>query len=35
LQTENPIVLPEEPKEQLKVQPQEVPEANEEDIEEL
>jgi hypothetical protein len=33
--TENPVVVPEEPEEQLEVQPQEVPEANEEDVEEL
>jgi hypothetical protein len=31
-QTENPVVVPEE---QFKVQPQEVPEADEEDVEEL
>jgi hypothetical protein len=35
LQTENPVVIPEEPEEQLEVQPQEVPEADEEDVEEL
>jgi hypothetical protein len=35
LQTENPVVVPKEPKEQLEVQSQEVPEANKEDIEEL
>jgi hypothetical protein len=35
LQTENPVVVPKEPKEQLEVQSQEVPEADEEDIEEL
>jgi hypothetical protein len=35
LQTENPVVVPEEPEEQLEVQPQEVLEANEEDVEEL
>jgi hypothetical protein len=34
-QTENPVVIPEEPEEQLKVQPQEVPKAGEEDVEEL
>ena len=34
-QTENPVVIPEEPKEQLEVQPQEVPEADEEDVEKL
>ena len=34
-QTENPVVIPEEPEEQLEVQPQEVPEADEEDVEEL
>ena len=34
-QTENPVVIPEEPEEQLEVQPQEVPEADEDDIEEL
>jgi hypothetical protein len=34
-QAENPIVVPEELKEQLEVQPQEVPKADEEDIEEL
>ena len=34
-QTENPVVIPEEPEEQFEVQPQEVPEANEEDVEEL
>jgi hypothetical protein len=34
-QTEDPVVVPEEPKEQLEVQPQEVPETDEEDIEEL
>jgi hypothetical protein len=34
LQTENPVGVPEEPKEQLEVQPQEVPEADEEDVEE-
>jgi hypothetical protein len=32
---ENPIIAPVEPEEQLKVQPQEVPEADEEDVEEL
>jgi hypothetical protein len=35
LQAENPVVVPEEPEEQLEVQPQEVLEANEEDVEEL
>jgi hypothetical protein len=34
-QTENPVVIPEELEEQLKVQPQEVPKADEEDVEEL
>jgi hypothetical protein len=34
-QIENPVVVPEEPEEQLEVQPQEVPEADEEDVEEL
>jgi hypothetical protein len=34
-QAENPVVVPEEPKEQLKVQPQEMPEVDEEDVEEL
>jgi hypothetical protein len=34
-QAENPVVVPEKPKEQLEVQPHEVPEANEEDVEEL
>jgi hypothetical protein len=34
-QTENPIVVPEEPEEQLEVQPQEVTEADEEDVEVL
>ena len=34
-QTENLIVIPEEPEEQLEVQPQEVTEADEEDVEEL
>ena len=34
-QTENLVVIPEEPEEQLEVQPQEVPEADEEDVEEL
>ena len=34
-QTENPVVIPEEPEEQLEVQQQEVPEAGEEDVEEL
>jgi hypothetical protein len=34
-QTESPIVVPEETEEQLEVQPQEVPKANEEDVEEL
>jgi hypothetical protein len=34
-QGENPVVIPEEPEERLEVQPQEVPEADEEDIEEL
>jgi hypothetical protein len=32
---ENPVVIPEEPEEQLEVQPQEVPKADEEDVEEL
>jgi hypothetical protein len=32
---ENPVVAPVEPEEQLEVQPQEVPEADEEDVEEL
>jgi hypothetical protein len=34
-QTENPVVVSEEPKEQLQVQPQEVLEADDEDVEEL
>ena len=34
-QTENPVIIPEEPEEQLEVQPQEVTEADEEDIKEL
>jgi hypothetical protein len=34
-QTESPVVIPEEPEEQLEVQPQEVTEADEEDVEEL
>ena len=34
-QTENPVVIPEEPEEQFEVQQQEVPEADEEDVEEL
>ena len=34
-QTENPVVISEELEEQLEVQPQEVPEADEEDVEEL
>ena len=34
-QTENLVVIPEEPEEQLEVQPQEVTEADEEDVEEL
>ena len=34
-QTENPVVITEEPEEQFEVQPQEVPEADEEDVEEL
>jgi hypothetical protein len=34
-QTKSPTVIPKEPEEQLKVQPQEVTEANEEDVEEL
>ena len=34
-QTENPVVIPEEPEEQLKVQSQEVPEADGDDVEEL
>jgi hypothetical protein len=33
-QIENPIIVPKEPEEQLEVQPQEVPEADEEDVEE-
>jgi hypothetical protein len=35
LQTKIPVVVPEEPEEELKVQPQEVTEADEEDVEEL
>ena len=34
-QTENPVVIPEESEEQFEVQQQEVPEAEEEDVEEL
>jgi hypothetical protein len=34
-QVESPVVIPKEPKEQLEVQPQEVLEADEEDVEEL
>jgi hypothetical protein len=34
-QTENPVIVLEEPEEQLEVQPQEVTEADEEDVEEL
>jgi hypothetical protein len=34
-QTESPVVVPEEPEEQLEVQPQEVTEADEEDVDEL
>jgi hypothetical protein len=34
-QAENPVVVPEEPEEQLEVQPQEVPEVDEEDVKEL
>jgi hypothetical protein len=34
-QTESPVVVPEEPEEQLEVQPQEVTEADKEDVEEL
>jgi hypothetical protein len=34
-QAETPVIVPEEPEEQLEVQPQEVPKADEEDIEEL
>jgi hypothetical protein len=34
-QAENPVVVPEEPEEQLEVQSQEVPEVDEEVIEEL
>ena len=34
-QTESLVIIPEEPKEQLEVQPQEVTEADEEDVEEL
>jgi hypothetical protein len=34
-QTESLVVVPEEPEKQLEVQPHEVPEANEEDVEEL
>ena len=34
-QTESPLVVPEEPEEQFEVQPQEVTEADEEDVEEL
>jgi hypothetical protein len=34
-QTDNPVVIPEEPEEPLEVQPKEVTEADEEDVEEL
>jgi hypothetical protein len=34
-QIKSPVIVPEEPEEQLEVQPQEVPEADEEDVEEL
>ena len=34
-QTESPVIIPEEPEEQLEVQSQEVTEADEEDVEEL
>jgi hypothetical protein len=34
-QIESSVVVPEEPEEQLEVQPQEVTEADEEDVEEL
>jgi hypothetical protein len=34
-QTENTVIVLEEPEEQLEVQPQEVTEADEEDVEEL
>jgi DNA-directed RNA polymerase specialized sigma24 family protein len=34
-QAENPVIVSEEPEEQFEVQPQEVPKADEEDIEEL
>lgn len=34
-QTESPFVVPEEPEEQLEVQPQEATEVDEEDVEEL
>jgi hypothetical protein len=34
-QAENPVVVPEKPEEQLEVQPQEVPEDDQEDVEEL
>jgi hypothetical protein len=34
-QTENPVVVSEKPEEQLEVQPKEVPEVDEEDVEEL
>jgi hypothetical protein len=34
-QTENPVIVPKELEEQLEVQPQEVPEADKEDVEEL
>ena len=34
-QTKNPVIIPEEPEEQLEVQQQEVLEADEEDVEEL
>jgi hypothetical protein len=34
-QTKSPVVVPEEPEEQLEVQPQEATEVDEEDVEEL
>jgi hypothetical protein len=34
-QVENLVIVPEEPEEQLEVQPREVPEADDEDVEEL
>jgi hypothetical protein len=34
-QVESSVVVPKEPKEQLEVQPQEVPEVDEEDVKEL